>query len=125
MARGSECVRAKVDRFIAGENVKHFRRELENGVGEPTRATMLRLLVEQENHLGHTQEQLGRLDHHIALLREIITRHVDLMDKLKSIGRPLERAPMVLATFNDLMACYLAHRQTITASLADGKALEG
>ncbi len=108
-----------MDRFIAGENIKHYRRQVESGVDDPTRATVLKLLVEQEYHPGHTREQLGKLDHHIVLLREIITRHVDLMDKLKSVGRPLERAPMVLASLNDLMACYIAHRQTITASLAD------
>ncbi len=114
-----------MDRFIARENVKHYRRELENGVDGQARATMLKLLVEEENHLGLTREQLARLDHHIARLSEIMARHVDLMDKLRSIGRPLERAPMVLATLNDLMAIYLVHRQRITAALADGKAREG
>lgn len=114
-----------MDRFVARENVNHYRRELENGVDETTRATMLRLLVEEENHLGHTREQLAKLDRHILRLTEIMARHVDLMDKLRSNGSPLGRAPMVLATYNDLMAVYLAHRQTISAALADGKAREG
>ncbi len=47
------------------------------------------------------------------------------MDKLQSIGEPSERASMVLATLNDLMAAYLAHRQTITDALADGRTREG
>ena len=114
-----------MDRFIARENIKHYRRELENGVDEPARATMLKLLVEEENHLGHTREQLAKLDRHISRLSEIMARHVDLMDKLQSVGRPLERAPTVLATYNDLMASYLVYRETITAALADGKAREG
>lgn len=113
-----------MDKFVAHENIKHYRRELENGVSEPTRATMLKLLVEEENYLGHTREQLGKLDRHISRLSEIMARHVDLMDKLQSMGQPSERASMVLATYNDLMAVYIAHRQTITASLADGKARE-
>jgi hypothetical protein len=87
------------DRFIARENIKHFRRELENGVNGPTRATMLRLLVEDENHLGHTREQLTKLDHHISRLSEIMARHVDLMDKLQSSGQSSERASMVLTTY--------------------------
>jgi hypothetical protein len=113
-----------MDKFVARENIKHFRRELENGVDQPIRATMLKLLVAEENHLGHTREQLAKLDHHIGRLGEIMARHVDLMDKLQSIGQPSERASMVLATLNDLMAVYIAHRQTITAALADGKARE-
>jgi hypothetical protein len=109
-----------MDKFIARENVNHFRRELENGVDEPTRATILKLLVEEENHLGLTREQLARLDHHIARLSELMARHVDLMDNLQSNGSPLGRAPTVLATYHDLMATYLTQRQRITATLADG-----
>jgi hypothetical protein len=117
----SDCLRATMDRFIARENIKHFRRQLENGVDGPTRATMLKLMVEEENHLGHTREQLGKLDRHISRLSEIMARHVELTDRLKSNGQSSERASMVLATYNDLMAVYIAHRQTITAALADGK----
>ena len=111
-------------RFIARENVRHFRHELENGVDEPARATMLKLLVEEENWFGRTREELNKLDRHISRLSEIMARHVDLMDKLQSMGSPLGRAPIVLATLRDVMATYLAHRQTITASLGDGKARE-
>ncbi len=114
-----------MDRFIVRENIKHFRHELENGVDEPTRVTMLKLLVEQENHLGLTREQLAKLDHHISRLSEIMARHVELMDQLQSIGQPSERASKVLTTLNDLMAVYIAHRQTITTALADGKVREG
>jgi hypothetical protein len=88
---------------------------------DTTRATMLRLLVEELNHLGHTREQLAKLDGHISRLSEITARHVELMDKLQSDGQSSERASMVLATYNDLMAVYIAHRQTITSALADGK----
>jgi hypothetical protein len=113
-----------VDRFIARENVKLYRRELENGVGEPMRATVLQLLVEEEDRFGHTREELSKLDRHIARLSEIIARHVDLMDKLQSMDSPLRRAPLVLATLHDVMATYLAHRETIVASLADGQGPE-
>jgi hypothetical protein len=47
------------------------------------------------------------------------------MEKLQSNGQSSERASMLLATYNDLMAVYIAHRQSITAELADGKAREG
>ncbi len=86
---------------------------------------MLKLLVEEENQLGHTQEQLGKLERHIARLREITARHIDLMDNVHYNGQSSERASMVLATYNDLMAVYLTHRQTITTALMDGKARDG
>jgi hypothetical protein len=53
-----------------------------------------------------------------------MARHVDLMPKLQSNSQSSEQA-MVLATYNDLMAVYIAHRQTIADALADGKAREG
>ena len=84
-------------RFSAQENIELYRRELENGVDEPMRSTVLRLLVEEENRFGHTREQLHKLDRHIARLSEIMARHVELMDKLQSMGSPLRRASVVLA----------------------------
>jgi hypothetical protein len=61
-----------MDKFIARENVRHLRRELENGAEPNRRATMLRLLVEEENHLGLNREQLDKLDQHISRLAGII-----------------------------------------------------
>jgi hypothetical protein len=53
-----------------------------------------------------------------------MARQVELMDRLQSMGSPLRRAPVVLATLCDVMATYLEHRQRITASLGDGQARE-
>ena len=113
-----------MDNFIAREIIKHFRHELENGVDEPTRATMLKLLLEEENRFGHILEELNRLDRHIARLSEIMARQVELMDRLQSMGSPLRRAPVVLATLRAVMATYLEDRQRITASLGDAQARE-
>ncbi len=48
-----------------------------------------------------------------------------LVGQLQPTPHPRAVQNIVLATLNDLMACYMAHRQTITASLADGNAREG
>jgi hypothetical protein len=106
-----------MDNFIATENVRHLRRELENGAEPAKRDTMLRILVEEENKLGFTRELLGRLDHHISRLSEIMARQVELIDNLTSLGEPLERSQMILATLNDLMAAYIAHRHRINGAL--------
>ena len=108
-----------MDKFIARENVKHLRHKLENGADGSTRATLLKLLVEEETHLGLTREQLSRLDHHIGRLRELTTRQVELIDGHKSRGQSTERAQLILETFNELMATYTAHRHRIKVALAD------
>jgi hypothetical protein len=75
-----------------------------------------RLLVERENHLGLTREQLAKLDNYCAAERDhcALRPFANLQNGHRWCWGPL----------NDLMAVYVAHRQTITAALADGKALE-
>ncbi len=85
-----------MDQFVVRENVKHFRRELENGADEQRRAMLIGLLVEEENHLGLTREQLSRLDRHIERLSEIMARQVELIDNLNSLNAPTERAQSCL-----------------------------
>lgn len=106
-----------MEEFIARQNIKLYREALERGAERPRRDVLLRRLIEEENKLGFTHEQLGRLDRYISRLSAIIARHVELRDKLIAAGRPLERAEMVLATLNDLMACYVVHRERLNAAL--------
>jgi len=107
-----------MDKFIARENIKHFRQELEKGVEQPQRATMLRLLVEEENRIGLTGQQRAELDHYISRLSEIMARQVELIDNLRSLHQPTKLAELALATLNDLRATYMTHRQKISAQLA-------
>jgi hypothetical protein len=44
-------------------------------------------LAEEEDRLGRTGEQLGKLDRHISRTAEIITRQVKLTDDLKDLLR--------------------------------------
>jgi|SRR5581483_8816926 len=109
-----------MDKFVASENVKYLRHELESGVEPHVRATMLKTLVDEENKLGFTYERLGRLDHHIARLSQIMVEQVALIDRLRSLGSSIERPQLVLATLNDLMASYVEHRHRLKASLHVG-----
>ncbi len=106
-----------MEMFVARQNLAHYRHELEQGADGARRATLLRLLAEELNHLGLTAEQLGKIDRHIARLSEIMARQVELIDHLRLSGESVERPEVVLATLNDVMATYMAHRQRITAAL--------
>ncbi len=59
---------AGLDQFTAEQNVAHYRERLQMGAEPVTRAVVLQLLLNEENMLGLTREQLARIDRHIDKL---------------------------------------------------------
>jgi len=94
-----------MDHFIPSENLKHFN-PLEPGVDEFTRSTVLKLLLHEAEKSCLTRQRLDRIDRHMAALRQLIYRQVELVEKDKSKGHNAERALKLLETMNDLMANY-------------------
>ena len=106
-----------MEKFVARENIRHFRDELERGVDSDRRGMLLRLLTEEFHKLGFTRDQLDRFDRHIARLRALISDQAILIEDLTASAQPVERPALVLATLHDLMDCYAAHRERIIAAL--------
>jgi septal ring factor EnvC (AmiA/AmiB activator) len=109
-----------LDQFIAKQNIAHYRSRLQMGAEPETRAVLLKLLLDEEKELGRTREQLARIDKHIEKLRRIIAQQEKHIERFKFISLDTERATLLLATLNELMATYQLHRQWITAAPADG-----
>jgi hypothetical protein len=70
----------------AEQNVQHIRRRLEHGAEEVTRSVLLKLWLDEEKMLGLTQEQLRRIDRHIAKLRDLISEQTTRIGRLSSVG---------------------------------------
>jgi septal ring factor EnvC (AmiA/AmiB activator) len=105
----------------AERNIRHFLHRLEYGAEEMTRSVLLDLFLAEEEMLGLTEEQLRRIDRHIAKLRQLISEQTKRIERLASFGIDTEARRLVLATLNDLLAAYQVHRKRITAALV-GKA---
>jgi hypothetical protein len=71
---------------------------LEPGVDEQTRSTLLKLLLHEAEKSYLTRQQLDRIDRHMAALRQLIYRQLELVEK----GHDGEQALKQLATMNDL-----------------------
>jgi hypothetical protein len=104
-------------KFVAYQNVTHFRSELENGAEGGRRAVLLKLLVEEEDKLGLTREQLGEVDQQIARIKGIVAQQTDAVAMLKANGHPMERAERTLSNLVALLATHEAYRQKIEAAL--------
>ena len=98
---------------IATQNVARLRRQLENEPDEFTRSRLLELLLHEAEKSRLTHQQLDRIDCHMAELRELSYRQVELVEKGNLKGRMVERAAKLLGLLNDLMANYQTLRRRI------------
>jgi hypothetical protein len=99
--------------IIATQNVARLRRQLENEPDEFTRSRLLKLLLLEAEKSHLTRQQLDRIDCHMAELRELTYRQVELVEKGNLRGQIIERAAKLLALLNDLMANYQTLRRRL------------
>ena len=104
--------------IVATQNVARLRHQLESEPDEFTRSRLLKLLLLEAEKSLVTRQQLDRIDCHMAELRELTYRQVELVEKGKLQGQLVERAAKLLALLNDLMTNYQTLRRRISP-LAD------
>ena len=94
-----------MDNFIPGERFTPFEPS-ESGVDALTRSTLLKLLLHEAEKSCLTRQRLDRIDRHMATLRQLMYRQLELVETNRSKGHSAEQALKLLATLNDLMAKY-------------------
>jgi hypothetical protein len=99
---------------IATQNVARLRRQLENEPDEFTRSGLLKLLLLEADKSRLTCQRLDRIDGHMAELRELTYRQVELVEKGNLKGQIVERAVKLLVLLNDLMANYQTLRRRLS-----------
>lgn len=95
-----------MDNFIPSANLNPFN-PLEPGVDELTRTTLLKLLLHEAEKSCFTRRRLDTIDRHMAALRQLIYRQIELVEK----GHNAERALRLVETMNDLMENYQTLRR--------------
>jgi flagellar biosynthesis chaperone FliJ len=110
--------------YVAQENVKRFRQELENGAEGKRQDMMLRLLVEEENKVGLTNEQLDEMHRQIGRINQIISAQLETLTMLRAAGHSVERAEESLTKAIHLLVTYEAHRTKIERALSGSRTLK-
>lgn len=109
-----------MDKFIAQQNVLRFRQELEDGANGERRDILLRQLVEEEDKLGFTEEQLDEIDRQIARMQNLVNAQLELIAAMKAHGQPLERAERALRNIREILVVHQARRSKIELALPIG-----
>ncbi len=103
--------------FVGVNNVEHFADQLSSWLEPQKRATLMRLLVEEEGRLGAGLEQLGVAEMRIAKGRQLITQQKALIARIQDDGRDLRDHHDHLDTLVSVQKLFERYRDTIINAL--------
>jgi hypothetical protein len=106
-----------VNTFVAGENIGRFADQLYGAVDVAKRATLLRLLVEEEDKLGVGLEQLGVIELRIAKGHQLIADQRTLVTRMEADGRDGHGAQDLLTAMIAVQAAFERRRRWIVENL--------
>jgi hypothetical protein len=106
-----------MDKFVARENIKHFRERLETETDPSMRARLHRLLVEEEDKLGHNLETLHAIETHIAKGKMRVDRQQAVVASMERDGHETTHALALLGAMCETLLIFENRRQAILIDL--------
>jgi hypothetical protein len=106
-----------MDKFVARENIRHFRDRLETETDASQRSRLQRLLIEEEDKLGHNLETLSMIETHITNGRTRIYRQRSLVVSMERDGHDTAQARALLGALSETLLLFENHREAILKTL--------
>jgi hypothetical protein len=106
-----------MDKFIARENIRHFHDRLETETDPAIRSRLHRLLVEEEDKLGHNSEALHQIETHIADAKKRVNRQQSLVASIERDGRETIHALTLLTGLSETLLLFENRRHAILIAL--------
>lgn len=97
---------AHTERFVRDENIRRYENEIRTEADATRRSVLLRLLVEEENRLGWSHEQLAIAEQRITSLNKSVERQLALIDRMAEDGQDTTAAKDLLLTLRQLLALH-------------------
>lgn len=111
-----------MDRFIARENIKHFRDRLCSEVNQDVRARLRELLVAEEDKLAANLELLANIDEHISDGNRRIDRQLALVNAMERDGHnSLAHAKVLLACLTESQLLHQEYRRLVQIRIDQSK----
>ena len=101
--------------FIPSEKLARVDCSPQRGADAFTRSMLLKRLLNEAEKPCLSREQLDTRERHLAELRQLIYKQVQLVEKDKLKIHDAERVQDLLAMLNDLMADYQTLRRILSA----------
>ena len=110
--------------FVGDLNVSRFLDKLRVERNPDLRASLRRLLLEEEDKLGSNLERLGSVQHHIAEGRRRITRQKVLIERLEAKGHDVKVAEGTLHNLIEIQEIFEQYRRTILNAVDRNRAMD-
>ncbi len=107
-----------MDPRIGIYNIEHFADQLGTTADPTKRATLMRLLVEEEDKLGAGLEQLGVTERRIERGHRLIAEQRALIKRMDGNGHDTRTASELLGAMVGMQAAFEDYRRTIMRALA-------
>jgi hypothetical protein len=110
-----------VDKFIARENIRHFGEQLETETDPAIRSFLRRLLVQEEEKLGHDSEALREVENHIARAKGHVNRQQVLLASTEGDGHDTSQALVLLNAYSEILLAFENQREKILIKLQQSR----
>ena len=102
-----------MDRFVCEQNITNFADKLVSELDPSQRATLRKLLVEEEDRAGHRAERLDLANRRIASSRELIAGQQRLITLFEVNGRDTTVAELLLTQMKEVLALFESYRDEL------------
>lgn len=99
--------------YVARQNITRFCDQLTSELDGKRRAALQRLLIEEEDRLGFSVEQLDEIERAIAKGEERIEQQRTLVEVMECNGRDPTVAKALLENLTQIQAMFEQYRQTM------------
>jgi hypothetical protein len=119
---GGEFGSFPMDRFIARANIKHLRGQLEYELDPACRATLMKLLVEEEDKLARDLSLLADLDQHIGNGHHRIQRQMVVVATMERDGHDgVGQAKALLVYLEEAQNLHERYRQLVLKAVQESE----
>jgi hypothetical protein len=103
-----------MDTFVARENIRHFHDRLKTETDPTTHSLLRRLLLQEEDKLGHDSEALREIENHIARAKQHVHRQQVLFASMQRNGRDTTQVLALLDGYSEILLAYENQREKIS-----------